>query len=458
MGAIILGDGNFCFRTVGENVQWKDGTIRKGRIEIRSSHVSLQGIRTEYSWMHSFHISGGKSNRSADIHKTYKDIKVEGCISYRSRRHGFAMHRGAYAFSASDSADLGNFENIQFINCQAIEPGYSETGTIFSPYDYGFGIENVLSASNITFMHCYAYRAPGCGWHVESRVNTKAISLIDCIAEKNGVAPNGYPYGFMFKGGYSFNNCWAISNYKGGFVSIAPYTGGDFELKNSGEKGCLPLNYKSSEDDDQFILNLAAGGIPACSTIYLGGNNTIPMRCIPADIFTIRKSEEPIEDMKGKVSAQWRDCIINEKSIFDEENRPTSIATQPVRVDQQKLYKISVAMRELSGEKGSPWIYVQEFDKNFKLITHLFRRFSLKTRITNLSSDRMRFVKIYFGKTSDGPNHGVTQSSFPFDQETRWVRVTLVLTEQREDNKHYSVSEFSVTKMLQDPFAQKQKL
>jgi hypothetical protein len=431
IGDTTASGGSFCFRLAGTNSAFIGGLIKKGRIEVRTSNATVDQVRTEYSWYHAFHIDGDRNTPTA----FYQNITISNCIAYRSSRHGFAMHRQSGTFTrGSDS--VGNFLNVKFINCKAYQSDFHEDGNFLSVYDYGFGMENIISATDVLFQDCYSYKSAGAGYHVEKAIATKGITFVRDTAVQNGQAGSGsnqyYPFGFMYKDGMTYIDCFTQNNLKSGWASIAPYTGGITTWVNCKEDGWQPFSYSGETNQRAWSLNLAAYGGNACSRALVSGALQFPMYSIPMDYFSISKSQEFVQDSTGKCHWDYRDCLFNDTSFYDPSNRYISTASQPIKVDPNHLYTVKVDMRTVSGNSGSPFIYLQEYDKNYTLINRGSNHYTLRQALAS-SQDTVKTFTITFG-----------HSVLPFSANTVYARVTLVEAETGADNKRYSVSRFSI--------------
>ncbi|MBS1735376.1 MAG: hypothetical protein JSS98_02100 [Bacteroidetes bacterium] len=425
-GAYIFSKNPFAFRLGGSNINWNGGTIEFGRFIIQGSHINLSNINVKYSWSHSFHLSGGKCKAidNTTIHKEYTSITLQACIAFRSHRMGFTIDRADYPYNAAtDARKVGVFKKIQFISCTAIEPSYIDGVIHFSKYDFGFGVENALEASDVRWLNCKAIKTPGCGWHFEGKTNYRDIVLENCLADTCGTDPNGYPYSFMYQSGISFIKCEARGSKGGGFVHEIEFEGDNYSFQD-----CLETGYNkftSAAPRTFYHLNPKSFGQPGGSCIYLGGASQMPVFGMKHNFFGL--DSLIVIQKKDTISIPY---IYNKVAKFSFESRPTSIASEPLEIQPAKEVVIQISIKELSGFWGKPYVYIQVFDSAYKLINFSGIPYLRRIGLNEITRDNFK--------------HFIISSPLQTAPNASWVRVVIVLTDNLIANRLYAISDFSV--------------
>lgn len=417
-GARFTSNRPFCFRTEHDSVNWNGGEIVKGRMVVSSSTVNITDLTISYSWSHAFHLSTGKSNDPAIINKYYRHVIFKNCFAYRSARHGFSAHRGSYAFTPSDTAILGNISDLQYINCRSEYPSWKDDGGFFSKYDYGFGLENIKTATNVKYTNCTSIAAPGAGWHSETAIQLDQIVFDGCLAQGNGRSIiSEYGCGFFYREGYSFTNCRAVNNVRGGFSHLSPFKGDGYIFQNCSVDSAATFSHQGEQH--AYALNPATKGDLTGSLIYTEGSATMPVKGLDFSLFGTASVTE---------GGQLIRYFYNTQNLFISATLPTSIASIPVTVTNYTTYAISIGAKELAGTTGQLMLYVQEFDENFKLLKNGTSNYSYRMAIPAVTSAFQQF------------NYSLNK----IKSTAKYMRAVLVFTDASGANKQFGLSKFSV--------------
>ena len=147
-----------------------------------------------------------------------KNIVFDNCRVYNAPSHGFMFRR------SGEENTSPSVEDIVFKNCYAIDCG-SES----SPWGTGFCLHNTHNlVKNVLFEDCVAMRSYESGFHCEFAVNVENVNFINCRAIENGVRKyeklcndnnyalldSMYGCGFFVRKGYTFKNCFSNNNVR----------------------------------------------------------------------------------------------------------------------------------------------------------------------------------------------------------------------------------------------------
>lgn len=138
--------------------------------------------------------------------------------------------------------------NLYYINDTANKNGlYSQADPWISGFNIGeiltYEIGNSLQVSNVLVDNCSASNAWESGFHLEPNLDTKNITIRNCVSTQNGNRPNPtFAAGYAIQGAATLINDTAINNYNGYFIYngiIHNVTDDDIALNFN---GCSDIN------------------------------------------------------------------------------------------------------------------------------------------------------------------------------------------------------------------------
>lgn len=448
--ATFESDHNFAFRFLNSNnTSWLGGTIIKGRMDIRASGISIEDVTIKNSWIHSFHLNGGNFNeRDSLLTKVYTNIVFKNCVSLNSNRHGFTIHHGTGAgFKLGDSLSyVGYFKHVRYINCKAIHPGSDNTAT----YDYAFGIEDCKGVADIVYENCYAFKAPSAGYHVENHVTIQGgVTLKNCVADSCGQTSSSasYPFGFMYKDGYTLINCHGKGN-RGGTFAHLNFAGGNYSFINCYTDGYSPFTYVPGTTKEYTLKPESFGGISG-NAAYVTGASTFTIRGMNPAYFAVDSANE----VDGATDKKCIKYIYNKSAVYTND-RVASITSVPIKVDPLQQYQITVTAKQLSGLTGNLTLYVQEYDKDYKLIGRVAAlpdgyTYMLKGIMPDIATNKFTTYTFYIGKgvtaQSNPASATIPSGDVAFDKNTVWIKASVVFTDAPAADKIFALSDFSIT-------------